>query len=122
MTPAEVAEDAAEATGSEYNGKKTGSFGLWSTFSFYIAHTVQAGEFGCICTNDDEIARIASIANDRSENIGARRLHTVMSTLLEDVLYELQETKRDKIVFTAKDVTEKLGRILADEDLTRYIL
>jgi ATP-dependent HslUV protease ATP-binding subunit HslU len=69
-----------------------------------------------------EIARIASEANARSENIGARRLHTVMSTLLEDILFELPESKREKIVFTGKDVCEKLNRILADEDLTRYIL
>jgi ATP-dependent HslUV protease ATP-binding subunit HslU len=69
-----------------------------------------------------EIARIASIANGRSENIGARRLHTVMSTLLENILFELPESKQTKAVFTAVDVSEKLGRILADEDLTRYIL
>jgi ATP-dependent HslUV protease ATP-binding subunit HslU len=75
--------------------------------------------------NDDaiaEIARIASEVNTRSENIGARRLHTVMSTLLEEVLFELPESKREKIVFTGKDVREKLDRILADEDLARYIL
>ncbi|NIM19781.1 MAG: ATP-dependent protease ATPase subunit HslU [Candidatus Latescibacteria bacterium] len=70
----------------------------------------------------DEIARVASIANQRSENIGARRLHTVMSTLLEDVLYELPESRRKRIAFTAEDVSDKLDRILADEDLTRYIL
>ncbi len=69
-----------------------------------------------------EIARIASVANDRSENIGARRLHTVMSTLLEDVLFELPESKQGSLVFAGKDVSDKLGRILADEDLTRYIL
>ncbi len=69
-----------------------------------------------------EIARVASIANGQSENIGARRLHTVMSTLLESILFELPESRQTKAVFTAKDVSEKLGRILADEDLTRYIL
>ena len=75
-------------------------------------------------TNDaiTEIAKIACIANARSENIGARRLHTVMSTLLEEVLFELPESKRKKVVFTGEDVSTKLGRILADEDLTRYIL
>jgi ATP-dependent HslUV protease ATP-binding subunit HslU len=69
-----------------------------------------------------EIARIAFEVNSRSENIGARRLHTVMSTLLEDILFELPESKKEKIVFTGKDVCEKLNRILADEDLARYIL
>ena len=47
---------------------------------------------------------------------------TVMSTLLENILFELPESKQTKVVFTADDVSEKLGRILADEDLTRYIL
>jgi dTDP-4-amino-4,6-dideoxygalactose transaminase len=53
-----VVEDAAEALGSTRDGQKAGTFGLWSIFSFYIAHTIQAGEMGCICTDDDEIARI----------------------------------------------------------------
>jgi dTDP-4-amino-4,6-dideoxygalactose transaminase len=53
-----VAEDAAEALGSTRGGKKVGTLGLWSIFSFYIAHTIQAGEMGAICTDDAEIARI----------------------------------------------------------------
>jgi ATP-dependent HslUV protease ATP-binding subunit HslU len=69
-----------------------------------------------------EIARIASLANGMTENIGARRLHTVMSTLLEEILFELPESGQTEIVFTAQDVKAKLERILADEDLTRYIL
>jgi len=69
-----------------------------------------------------EIARIAYETNSRTENIGARRLHTVMSTLLEDILFELPESKREKIVFTGEEVRGKLNRILADEDLARYIL
>lgn len=52
-----IAEDACESHGTLYKGQKTGTFGLWSAFSFYIAHTVQAGEFGCVCTNDSEIAQ-----------------------------------------------------------------
>lgn len=70
----------------------------------------------------DEIARVASIANGRTENIGARRLHTVMSTLLEDVLFGLPESNVSEIVFTAEDVKAKLDSVLADEDLARYIL
>lgn len=69
-----------------------------------------------------EIARVAFAANERSENIGARRLQTVMATLLEDVLFELPESGRKQIVFTAEDVKQTLDSILADEDLTRYIL
>ena len=53
-----VVEDAAEAHGTTYRGRKVGTFGLWSAFSFYIAHSIQAGELGCVCTDDDEIATI----------------------------------------------------------------
>ena len=49
-----VFEDSAQAHGSVYKGKKTGSLGLFSIFSFYIAHNIQAGEMGCV-TTDDEI-------------------------------------------------------------------
>lgn len=52
-----VVEDAAEAHGSMQNGQMAGTFGDWSAFSFYIAHTVQAGEFGCVCTDDAKIAQ-----------------------------------------------------------------
>jgi ATP-dependent HslUV protease ATP-binding subunit HslU len=69
-----------------------------------------------------EIARVAFLANERAENIGARRLQTVMAKLLEDVLYELPESQRGKVSFTAEDVRKRMDGILADEDLTRYIL
>jgi ATP-dependent HslUV protease ATP-binding subunit HslU len=69
-----------------------------------------------------EIARVAGEANSRTENIGARRLQTVLATLLEDVLFELPESKKRRVVFTEEDVREQLDGILADEDLTRYIL
>jgi CDP-6-deoxy-D-xylo-4-hexulose-3-dehydrase len=54
-----LAEDACEAHGTTIDDQLVGTFGLWSAFSFYIAHIVQAGELGCLCTNDDEIAAIA---------------------------------------------------------------
>ncbi len=69
-----------------------------------------------------EIARVAGEANARSENIGARRLQTVLATLLEDVLFDLPESKTQRVVFNDSDVKSKLDEILADEDLTRYIL
>ena len=69
-----------------------------------------------------EVARVASVANERSENIGARRLHTVLSTLLEPVLFELPESGAKRIEFTGEMVKDKLDDILADEDLTKYIL
>ncbi len=69
-----------------------------------------------------EIARIAATVNDRMENIGARRLHTVMSTLLEDVLYDLPDRGRDTITIDAATVKDRLKAIVEDEDLRRYIL
>jgi len=53
-----ILEDACEAHGTMYSGKKVGTFGLWSVFSFYIAHSVQAGEMGCVCTDDDQVAEV----------------------------------------------------------------
>src|SRR5438309_1865012 len=69
-----------------------------------------------------EIARIAAKANERMENIGARRLHTVMTTLLEDVLFDLPELAEKRIKFDADRVRDRLGKIVDDEDLRRYIL
>ncbi len=69
-----------------------------------------------------EIARIATIMNERTENIGARRLHTVMTTLLEDVLFDLPEVADKRIGFDAGLVRERLMRIVEDEDLRKYIL
>jgi len=69
-----------------------------------------------------EIARIAAKINDRMENIGARRLHTVMSTLLENVLFELPDYPTKQIVFDAQAVRTRLEKIVDDEDLRRYIL
>ena len=70
----------------------------------------------------NEIARVAFLANDRMENIGARRLHTVMAALMEEVLFELPDYPQKKIVFTAANVRERLSKIVNDDDLRRYIL
>ena len=69
-----------------------------------------------------EIARIAAQVNERMENIGARRLHTVMTTLLEDVLYELPDGVTGRIVVDPPLVRERLKAIAEDEDLRKYIL
>ncbi len=69
-----------------------------------------------------EVARVAFLANDRMENIGARRLHTVMAALMEDLLFELPEYPEKRIVFDAGEVRERLARIVNDDDLRRYIL
>ena len=69
-----------------------------------------------------EVARVAFMANDRMENIGARRLHTVMAALMEDVLFELPDYPEKRIVFDADNVRERLSKIISDDDLRRYIL
>ena len=68
------------------------------------------------------IAKIASDVNSKMENIGARRLHTIMTTLLEKPLFEQPKRGDKKIKITAKSVNESLGDILEDQDLSRYIL
>lgn len=69
-----------------------------------------------------EIAKTASEVNERAENIGARRLHTILTTLLEDILFEVPDTKIKKITITDKKVRDTLKDIVEDEDLSRYIL
>ena len=70
-----------------------------------------------------EIARIAADLNSRMENIGARRLRTVLTTLLEELLFDLPDAGRgEALVVTGDFVREKLEKIVSDEDLSRYIL
>jgi ATP-dependent HslUV protease ATP-binding subunit HslU len=69
-----------------------------------------------------EIARIAMLLNERIENIGARRLHTVLSTLLEDLLFDLPEVAEKRVVFDAPAVRARLMHVVEDEDLRKYIL
>ena len=69
-----------------------------------------------------EIARIAWRANDQMENIGARRLQTVLSTLIEDVLFELPDYPEKRIVIDAARVKDRLAKVVDNDDLRRYIL
>jgi ATP-dependent HslUV protease ATP-binding subunit HslU len=69
-----------------------------------------------------EIARIAAQVNERMENIGARRLHTVMTTLLEEVLYELPDGASSRVVVDPTMVRDRLKSIAEDEDLRKWIL
>jgi ATP-dependent HslUV protease ATP-binding subunit HslU len=69
-----------------------------------------------------EIARLACTVNDSTENIGARRLHTVVEALLEDISFEGKQRKPKQIQITAAYVRQKLGDIVQDKDLSRYIL
>ena len=70
----------------------------------------------------EEISKMATEVNQRAENIGARRLHTIMSTLLEDVLYQLPDPEVKTIKITAEMVRDKLKDIVEDDDLAKYIL
>ncbi len=69
-----------------------------------------------------EIARVATLVNEGTENIGARRLHTVLTTLLEEVLFEVPNISEKRIAISKKDVSDRLDSIMADRDLSRYIL
>jgi len=69
-----------------------------------------------------EIARIATLVNARMENIGARRLHTIMERVLDDLAFEAPELGQTTIPITAAYVRERLDGILKDEDLSQYIL
>ncbi|MFW6205637.1 MAG: ATP-dependent protease ATPase subunit HslU [Gemmatimonadota bacterium] len=69
-----------------------------------------------------EIARIAAEVNERMENIGARRLHTVMTTLLEDILYDLPDSGQKELRIDAPRVRDRLRRVMDDQDLRKYIL
>jgi ATP-dependent HslUV protease ATP-binding subunit HslU len=69
-----------------------------------------------------EVARIAMELNERMENIGARRLQTVMTTLLEEVLFRLPESGTESIVVDRAFVKDRLEKVSTDEDLSRYIL
>jgi ATP-dependent HslUV protease ATP-binding subunit HslU len=74
---------------------------------------------------DEAIERMAAIAeqvNQRTENIGARRLHTLMECLLEDLLFQAPDVDEKKTVIDADYVDRKLQKVTQDEDLSRYIL
>ncbi|MCC6746273.1 MAG: ATP-dependent protease ATPase subunit HslU [Deltaproteobacteria bacterium] len=69
-----------------------------------------------------EVARIAAEVNDRMENIGARRLHTILEKLLEELSFEAPDIGPQTISVTAHYVNERLQAVLASDDLSRYIL
>ncbi|HKJ02281.1 MAG TPA: AAA family ATPase, partial [Longimicrobiales bacterium] len=69
-----------------------------------------------------EIARIAADLNVRMENIGARRLQTVLTTLLEEVMFGLPETGTEPLIVDGAFVQDRLKKVVEDEDLRRFIL
>ena len=74
---------------------------------------------------DDAISEIAETAqnvNESTENIGARRLHTIMEKMLDDISFEAPDMTEQKIVIDANYVKDKIADIVKDRDLSRYIL
>jgi ATP-dependent HslUV protease ATP-binding subunit HslU len=70
----------------------------------------------------DEIARIAAEVNERTENIGARRLHTVLERLLDGLMFDAPDRRNESFTITAESVRRELEPILQSEDLSRFIL
>ncbi len=68
------------------------------------------------------IAEVAQLVNERTENIGARRLYTIMEKLLDDISFDAPDMQEREIVIDAQYVEEKLNEIIEDQDLSRYIL
>ena len=75
--------------------------------------------------SEDGVTRMAEVAyevNERTENIGARRLHTLMEALLDDISFEASDKSGQSIVIDADYVNEHVGGLVDNEDLARYIL
>jgi len=70
----------------------------------------------------EEIAATAALVNERTENIGARRLHTILERILDEISFDAPERKGAKVVIDASVVRERLADIVKSEDLSRYIL
>jgi ATP-dependent HslUV protease ATP-binding subunit HslU len=69
-----------------------------------------------------EIARVAVLMNERLENIGARRLHTIMERVLEEISFSAPERAGETIHIDAEFVRERMAELIKDQDLSRYIL
>jgi len=69
-----------------------------------------------------EIANFSTIANEKMEDIGARRLHTILNAVLDDLLFRMPDAKIKKITIKKKDIVDKVLPLMEDEDLSKYIL
>jgi ATP-dependent HslUV protease ATP-binding subunit HslU len=70
----------------------------------------------------EALAELAVTANDRMENIGARRLHTILEKLLEEISFEAPDLAGSRIVFNRSEVESRLKNIIDDEDISKYVL
>ena len=69
-----------------------------------------------------ELAELATVVNSTTENIGARRLHTIIEKLLEEISFDAPDLAEQKLVIDAGYVKDKLDSLVKDQDLSRYIL
>jgi ATP-dependent HslUV protease ATP-binding subunit HslU len=69
-----------------------------------------------------EIANFATIANDKMEDIGARRLQTILNIVLEDLLYQMPSPKIKSVDISKQNILDKVSQLIEDEDLSKYIL
>ena len=69
-----------------------------------------------------EIAKFAALVNEQTENIGARRLHTIMERLLDEISFEGPDLKKKAVKIDSAYVQKQLAEIVKDQDLSRYIL
>ncbi|GAB4409850.1 MAG: ATP-dependent protease ATPase subunit HslU [Thermodesulfovibrionales bacterium] len=106
-------DDFARILKEPYNALTKQYIALMATEDIAIEFTEDAIE---------EIADIAATVNEKTENIGARRLHTVLERLLEDISFEAPERRNGRLVIDKEYVRLKLIDIVKDEDLSRYIL
>jgi ATP-dependent HslUV protease ATP-binding subunit HslU len=81
-------------------------------------------EVGVVFTEDGihEIARLAALMNERMENIGARRLYTIVEKVLEELSFTAPERKGEQVVVNADYISQQVGGLIKDENLSRYIL
>jgi len=95
-----------------------------SSLTRQYAALLQAENVSISFTSDGiaELARIAVLVNEKTENIGARRLHTLLERVLEEISFEASDRSGESIEVDAAYVLAQLGEISADEDLSRYIL
>jgi len=70
----------------------------------------------------EELAEIATVVNERTENIGARRLHTIIEKMLEEISFDAPDVPEKQFTIDARYVKDKLDSLVKDEDLSRYIL
>lgn len=108
-----VVEDASEAHGALYNGKKVGTFGALSAFSFYVAHIVTTGEGGAILTNDEELASACRSLRAHGRACKCRRCVLNISSSRCPLRFKLDENTDTRFFFERIGYSSKMNEIEA---------